>query len=171
MIERKEPTKYKEFPVSLLVSNCYLKRIEYGYGESTDKYEYISLAFNKDNRWLNARLYNPIRTKYGSQKEYQSARSRLRRSLEHIASTYLDTEEMVELFHVDYTNFKDFAESFVDTLTRRNIKSISIDIKTSKYQGRVCLPTSPFFMKLSNSDEIEFRYSEYELKNIADDFL
>ena len=161
---------YKPFPLSVIVKNCYVKKVDYAQGEyDGKKYECIALSFNKEDRWLNAKFYNPIRTEFFSQQEYQSARSRLRRNLEHIASTYLDTDEMIDLFQGDYKDsFKTFAEAFVGTLNSKGISKISVDIKTTKYKGRIGLPTSPFFMKASNNQDIEFKYSEYEIKQIGD---
>ena len=163
MIERNQ-NKFKEFPISPLVRNCFLKKIAYASGEKDGKkYEFMEISFNKEDKWLNERFYNPIRTEYETLKEYHSARQRIRRCLEHLASTFFDTEGMRELLKNPGGTFKSYVELFSSMMEQINYKNISIDLKTVRYNGRVRLPRSPFFIKRTGDMRIEFFYSQKEI--------
>ena len=167
MIERNQNKVYREFPISPLVKDCYLKKIGYGASEKDgQKFEYMEISFNKGDRWLNERFYNPIKTNYETNKEFQSARQRIRRCFEHIASTYFDTEGMRELLKNPAGTFKSYVELFSDMMELINYKTIPIDIKTVKYKGRAKLPGTPFFIKRSGDKRIEFFYSQKEIDDL-----
>jgi hypothetical protein len=167
MIERKERKVFKEFPVSPLVRGCYLKKIEYGFNERNgDKFEFMTLSINKEDKWLNERYYNPVKTKYETNKAYQSARQRIRRCLEHLASTYFDTEAMTELLKNPGGTFKSYVELFKSMMEQINFTTIPIEVKTVKYNGKTKLPMAPFFIKRAGDKRIEFFYTDKEL----DDF-
>ena len=166
MIERNQKV-FKELPVSPLVKNCYLKKVEYKSDEKDgEKFEYMAISVNKGDRWLNERYYNPIKTRYETNREFQLARQRLRRCLEHIASTYFDTDGMRELLKNPGGSFKSYVELFKTMMEAINYKEIEIEVKTVTYRGKVRLSGSPFFIKRAGDARIEFFYSQLELDNL-----
>ena len=166
MIERNNK-QFKDFPLSPLVKNCYLKKIEYKHDERDGKkYEFMAISINKGDRWLHERFYNPIKTNYETNKDFQSARQRLRRCLEHIASTYFDTDGMRALLKNPGGTFKSYVELFKSMMEAIKYQEIEIEVKTMKYKGKIKLPGSPFFIKRAGDPRIEFFYSQNELDTL-----
>lgn len=168
MLDNQQKKQYDDFPVQALVKDVYLKKIHY-----SEEGDYLQLSFNRKNAWLNERIYNPKKNDFSSTELYKSAKLRVIRCLEHIASTFLSTEEEVDTDAMNDLrdnpggDFKSYCLGMIDVLNRLDYTKVKLEIKTIKFKDRVRLPYNPFFMKRAGIGRITLAYSNYEKENLT----
>lgn len=180
--------KNKDFPVKLINKSCYLVKMEYKSGTGNKgPWEGLFVSFvdrvgSESAKYLNEAFFNVHKENYEDKEKYLAAKIRVVKSIEHLASTYLTSKEMIETFfptelppervlgesqnpagkNVSSNKFKQVCERLIKLFKEKKFEKIPVDLKTVSWNGKVKLG-SPNFIRRSGDSSKQFKYYESEI--------
>lgn len=174
----------KDFPVKLYNKGCYLKEIKYKASQASQSgkfWEGLFVSFvdkpnSESSKYLNEAFFNPQKENYEDQEKYLRAKLRVVKSIEHLASVYLTSKEMLDVFfpevpessnpagkeNLPRNKFKECCDRLIEVLKTKKAEKIPVDLKTVSWQGKVKLG-SPAFIRRSGDNSKTFKYYDNEL--------
>ncbi len=156
------------FPIGESVTKCFLKKVEYKSGEREDgdHWEGIIFSIINGDEWVGLFVADANPLKYPDDNQLARKKYQIELAIERMLSLYLTKTEMVAfrngLVNVE-RHFRAFCEYAIETLSDKNYKDISIDVKTSPNRGggATILPIGVFAKKSTDMEKV-LQYTDWE---------
>lgn len=144
-----------------------LMKMELLKGEKEGKsWEAAKLLFKKNDSWVEGWIFNPKQHMYDSKVKYNNARARAQAMLENVAMTYLDGEDLLELYRSS-VSFSDYITHMIDRMKEEEFWRTPVDFKVLPKNGKSETALSTPFMRLHGDTTIRLGFSNYELEKIV----
>lgn len=98
---------------------------------------------------------------YDSKVKYNDARARTQAMLENVAMTYLDGEDLLELYRSS-VSFSDYITHMIDRMKEEEFWRTPVDFKVLPKNGKSETALSTPFMRLHGDTTIRLGFSNYD---------